>query len=191
MDLTGEIEHAVENGHNIIISGQAGTGKSFIIKKLYYKLKNDGKKVKITATTGIASSVLPEASTVHSFFGLQDGRYHVTQLIQKVCDDDNYNEVKAKIIDTEVLFIDEVSMLSLKNFTNIDALCRAVRNNDIPFGGMQVILSGDFYQLKPVPNSYGDNGEYIFPAIKQFHRFVLQKVHRQTEGKSCFVFSSH
>ena len=68
MEMTDQIEHAVENGHNIVISGQAWTGKSFIVKKLYYKLQNDGKKVKITATTGIASTVLPDASTVHSFF---------------------------------------------------------------------------------------------------------------------------
>lgn len=81
-------------------------------------------------------------------------------------------------------------MLSLKLFTDIDALCRAVRNNDTPFGGMQVILCGDFFQLKPVPNSYGDNGEYIFPAIKHFHKFLLRKVHRQTEGRECF-FSSN
>lgn len=68
MDLTHDIEFAVENGHNIAIFGQAGTGKSFIVKKVYNKLKNSGRNVKITATTGIASTVLPEASTVHSFF---------------------------------------------------------------------------------------------------------------------------
>lgn len=191
MDLTHDIEFYVENGHNIAILGQAGTGKSFIVKKLYHKLKSSGRNVKITATTGIASTVLPEASTVHSFFGLQDGRYSVDQLIQKVCDDDNFNAVKARILETETVFIDEVSMLSLKLFTDIDALCRAVRNNDTPFGGMQVILSGDFFQLKPVPNSYGDNGEYIFPAIKHFHKFVLQKVHRQTEGRECFFFKQY
>lgn len=163
MDLTHDIEFAVENGHNIAIFGQAGTGKSFIVKKVYNKLKNSGRNVKITATTGIASTVLPEASTVHSFFfGLQDGRYSVDQPIQKVCDDDNFNAVKAIILETETVFIDELSMLSLKLFTDIDALCRAVRNNDTPCGGMQVILPGDFFQLKPVPNSYGDNCEYIF-----------------------------
>lgn len=86
----------------------------------------------------------------------------VDQLIQKVCEDDNCNAVKAKILETEAVFIDELSMLSLKLFTDIDALCRAVRNNDTPCGGMQVILPGDFFQLKPVPNSYGDNCEYIF-----------------------------
>lgn len=67
MDLTYDIELAVKNGHNIAFLGQAGTGKSFIVKKLYHKLKNSGRNVKITATTGIASTVLPEASTVHSF----------------------------------------------------------------------------------------------------------------------------
>lgn len=68
MDLTHDIEFAVENGHNIAILGQAGTGKSFIVKKLYHKLKSGGRNVKITATTGIVSTVLPEASTVHSCF---------------------------------------------------------------------------------------------------------------------------
>lgn len=83
-----------------------------------------------------------------------------------------------------------MSILSLKLFPDIDALCGAVRNNDKPFGGMQVILSGDFFQLKSMPNSYGDNGEYIFPAIKHFHKIALQKVHRQSEGRECFFFQA-
>jgi predicted GTPase len=62
-----EIVKSVEDGHNVIITGQAGTGKSFIINELYQLLVRQGR---ITATTGIASTMFPNATTLHSFFGL-------------------------------------------------------------------------------------------------------------------------
>ena len=158
-----EIVKSVENGHNVIITGQAGTGKSIIINELYQLLVRQGKNVIITATTGIASTMFPDATTLHSFFRLMDGRFRTAQLINKISFDDNAHETKERIVKTDVLFIDECSMMSCKIMEQVEEICRAVRKSDIVFGGMQIILSGDFLQLRPVPNmAYDDPGQYIF-----------------------------
>ena len=86
-----------------------------------------------------------------------------------------------------MLFIDEISMVSQKVFDCVEYLCRSIRGLDTPFGGMQVIGCGDFFQLPPVPDSlYGDNGNYCFqsPVFDNVfpHRIVLKNVHRQSEN---------
>lgn len=75
--------------------------------------------------------------------------------------------------------------MSCKIMEQGEEICRAVRKSDIVFGSMQIILSGDFLQLKPVPNmAYDDPGQCIFISDRfAFHRFILQDVHRQTESK--------
>ena len=183
MDAIQSVTNAIFLGHNVIITGQAGTGKTCLIKKLYFQLKNSGKHVKVVATTGIASTLLPDASTVHSFFGLSDGRYNNSDMLKKMSDD-NFHDVKERIERLEVLFIDEISFLSRHVLEMIETICRHVCQEPIPFGGIQVIMSGDFYQLKPVPNKYGDMGEYMFHSALKFHRFTLHTVYRQSEGES-------
>ena len=110
----------------------------------------------------------------------------------RIMKDDNCHEVKDRIIHTECLIIDEVSMLSCRTFTRIENLCRIVRGKDQLFGGIQVILSGDLYQLKPVPNAeYGDFSQHHIeqPEFNNIipHKFVLITVQRQIEG----TFISH
>jgi adenylylsulfate kinase-like enzyme len=180
-----EIVKSVEDGHNVIITGQADTGKSFIINELYQLLARQGKNVRITATTGIASTMFPDATTLHSFFGLMDGRFRTAQLINKISFDNNPHETKERIVKTDVLFIDECSMMSCKIMEQVEEIYRAVRKSDIVFGGMQIILSGDFLQLRPVPNmAYDDPGQYIFISDRfTFHRFILQDAQKQTESK--------
>jgi ATP-dependent DNA helicase PIF1 len=89
----------------------------------------------------------------------------------------------------DCLIIDEISMLSQKLFLQLEHVVRAVRNKSQPFDGMQVVLVGDYFQLKPVPNSdYNDPGETIlaYQDIRKLvpQHFVLTKAHRQTEGEN-------
>ena len=99
-------------------------------------------------------------------------------------------------MNTDVIFIDEVSMLSLKTFKQLEKLFREVREVSAPFGGVQIVASGDFWQLKPVPNPrYNDPGQQLIddPELLKTllpHHFVLEKVHHQSEGiyiLVCFV----
>ena len=185
MEETEKIFSAVLERHNVLILGQAGTGKTTLIKTIYNIFKES--EVKVLACTGIASTLLPDASTVHSFFGLLDGRFEEEEFVERVLKDDNLHTIKDRILNTDCIIIDEVSMLSSRTFGHIEILCRKVRKSDKPFGGIQFVLSGDLYQLKPVPNiAYGDKGQ-LFIEHDRFsslvpHKFVLSTVHRQNEG---------
>ena len=187
MEETEKIFSAVLERHNVLILGQAGTGKTTLIKKIYNIFKESEIKVKVLACTGIASTLLPDASTVHSFFGLLDGRFEEEELVERVLKDDNLHTIKNRILKTDCIIIDEVSMLSSRTFGHIESLCRELRKSDKPFGGIQFVLSGDLYQLKPVPNiAYGGKGQ-LFIEHDRFsslvpHKFVLSTVHRQNEG---------
>ena len=192
MSVNDNIISAAISGHNFFILGQAGTGKSTVVKELYEILTSLGKKVKTAASTGLAATRLPNGTTVRHLFGLLDGRYPLEQLKKKISQDDSYRSVKNMILSTDSIIIDEVSMLSRKIFETVEGLCRFIRNNDSPFGGIQFILVGDFYQLRPVPNMiYGDSGEVLLetPNIRNLvpHKFILTEVHRQEEGKLFFV----
>ncbi|XP_070536286.1 uncharacterized protein [Ptychodera flava] len=133
------------------------------------------------------ASLLPGGQTIHRFSGVMDGRFTDHELARKIIHEPEMKEVKMNILNTELLVIDEVSMLSAKIFLQIEAVFRMVRKSSLPFGGMQVVLSGDLYQLKPVPNiAYNDPG-CMFIKAEQFknlvpHCFFLSTVHRQTEN---------
>ena len=108
-------------------------------------------------------------------------------MVERVLKDDNSYIIKDRILNTDCIIIDEVSMLSSRTFGHIESLCRKMRKSGIPFGGIKFVLSGDLYQLKPVPNiAYGDKGQ-LFIEHDRFsslvpNKFVLSTVHRQNEG---------
>ncbi|KAJ8045597.1 Spectrin beta chain, non-erythrocytic 1 [Holothuria leucospilota] len=177
---------AAQDGHSFFLLGQAGTGKTYLLKQIKNALLRAKKKVQMCASTGIAASQLG-GKTVHSFFGLQDGRYKTEEIILRIKNDPNYLQIKKNIEETEALIIDEISMLSNHIFHEIEAISRSVRDTQTPFGGMQIVAAGDFYQLKPVPNILnGDNGELLTEDenVKQLipHHLILREVHRQKEG---------
>ena len=138
----------------------------------------------ITATTGIASTIFPDATTLHSFFRLMDGRFRTAQLINKISFDDNAHETKERIVKTDVLFIDECSMMSCKIMEQVEEICRAVRKSDSVWRHANYI-EWRFPATWAVPNmAYDDPGQYIFISDRfTFHRFILQDVQKQTESK--------
>ncbi|OOZ35769.1 AAA family ATPase [Solemya elarraichensis gill symbiont] len=163
------------NGHNIIITGQAGSGKTFVIKIIVEYLRKSGHKVAITTSTGIASLQYQDlnALTLHKWSGIGDGRYANGELLHLINTDERFIACKQRILETKVLVIDEISMISSRVLTQVEFLCRKLRDNNFTFGGLglQVILCGDFYQLPPVPNELcGDFGHFCFEA-KWFDNF--------------------
>ncbi|WAR07858.1 PIF1-like protein, partial [Mya arenaria] len=104
-------QHIID-GHNVLIIGPAGIGKSHLIKKTTVDtLKQSGKKVYITATTGIASSHYADATTIHRWSGIGDGRHSVEDLKDIISNNKQYLDVKNRIHETDVLIIDECSMM--------------------------------------------------------------------------------
>lgn len=178
------LQHVTE-GHNVLLMGSAGTGKSFLIKKIVDTVRKSGKNVYVTATTGIASSHYTDASTIHRWSGIGDGRLSIDDLKDVINNNKQYSDAKKRVLETDLLIIDECSMMSRKFFESLNVICQ-LRNPALLFGGIQLLLAGDFKQLPPVPNIlYGDEGEFCFTSRifdKVFpHKIVLKTIIRQSE----------
>jgi ATP-dependent DNA helicase PIF1 len=163
------------NGESIFITGMAGTGKTTLIR-MFRKFYQDQRNMCVTSTTGI-SALLINGTTLHSFAGIGLGTGSAGALVMKVLKN---QKARKRWRTVEVLIIDEVSMLSPELFDKLDAIARQVRNNNSPFGGIQIILSGDFCQL-PVVNS----DDFCFEAKRWdeniSHNVYLQEIIRQTD----------
>jgi ATP-dependent DNA helicase PIF1 len=133
-------------GHNVYLTGSAGSGKTYLLNEYISYLKEHGVHVAVTASTGIAASHM-DGVTIHSWSGLgvrsDLSPYDFEAMEEKKYLWDRYQK-------TRVLIIDEISMLHHYRLDLVDRIARFFKRNDIPFGGMQVILSGDFFQLPPV-----------------------------------------
>lgn len=148
-------------GHNVFITGPGGTGKSALIHAVHYTASRQFKNIHITALTGCAAVILhPSARTIHSCAGIGIGKGTLDQIVKKV-----RSNRKASMFwkTAEILVIDEVSMLSLKLFLLLNRIGQTLRNNTRPFGGIQIIFSGDFYQLPPIGSRHDpDSGAFCF-----------------------------
>ena len=135
----------MEKGKNLFITGMGGTGKSFVIN-LFREKYNNTKKIGITSTTGI-SALLINGVTLHSFLGIGLGDKPVDVLYNNIFRNKRIRDRWCKL---EVLIIDEVSMLLPDLLDKIEELARMIKQSSKPFGGIQLILSGDMLQLPPV-----------------------------------------
>ena len=120
--------------------------------------------------------------TVHKWSGIRDGRYPGSAVRRLLQTDDNYQDARSRIVNTDILVVDEVSMISKRLFEILEESLR-IKDPSKPFGGIQIVLVGDFVQLPPVKNAkYGDLGEFCFTS-QQFpsHRIHLNEIFRQNE----------
>jgi len=140
------------NGKNIFLTGPGGSGKTTIIKEIYSDAIENEKKICVTALTGVAANLLDcEATTLHSWAGIGLGKLSAEKLVSKIRKNSNKKE---NWIKTEILVVDEISMLSLELFDKLNTIGRIIRKCEKPFGGIQVIFSGDFFQLPPVNDPF-------------------------------------
>lgn len=135
-------------GANLFITGPGGCGKSYLIQNIVKDAEHAGKQVCVTAMTGCAAVLLEcGATTLHSWAGIGLAKADDNVIITRI----QTNKYKRKNWKrTDLLIIDEISMMSKRMFGLLDAIAKAVRKDARPFGGMQIICSGDFYQLPPV-----------------------------------------
>lgn len=126
-----KIEEAVLAGHNVLILGATGTGKSVLIRRLSDKGAN--KSVAITASTGIAACNI-KGVTIHKFMGIMDVRFQNEEIASKILNDEKFYKTKEQIKKIDCIIIDEISMLSSKTFQQIEHVLRKVRGIHIPFG---------------------------------------------------------
>ena len=151
--LSSEQKYAFDKyleGKNIFITGPGGTGKSALIKKIYHHATVRNKNIRVTALTGCAALLLDcESRTLHSWAGIGLGTKSAEALAKSIL---NNKKKRTNWRSTQILVIDEISMMSKKLFELLFDIAQIVRNDRRAFGGIQVIFSGDFYQLPPIGN---------------------------------------
>lgn len=162
--LTSQQEHVKElvlQGESIYFTGSAGTGKSYLLQKLISLLqeKHGKKRVGITSTSGIGAEIIA-GTTLHSFLGIGiDSDLTEEVLLERILSARS-SYARRNWRRTQVLIIDEISMLDGGLFDKLESLARKIRRNNEPFGGIQLVLTGDFCQLPPV----GKSPHYCFEA---------------------------
>lgn len=164
----------VLNGNNILLMGSGGTGKSTLIKYLTHICNQQNISIGITASTGSAA-VLIDGKTVHSYLGIglakESPKALASTLFYK------YPKKATELKNLQILLIDEISMIDGNLLTKISAFLSIVRRDERHFGGLQIILSGDMYQLPPV------QGILVFKSDiweeLDFTKHILTKIYRQ------------
>lgn len=172
------------SGRSALLTGAAGTGKTHLLNTFIAQARKRGKKVSVTATTGLAATHLG-GNTIHSWSGIGVNDHLPNNFFERL------SKTRRDVISkTDVLIIDEISMLHDFRLDMIDKVLRTVRENDRPFGGIQLVMSGDFFQLPPVnrPNEqgggfvvYSDAWQELQPAVLYLERQYRQNDERLLE----------
>ncbi len=146
--------------YNVFLTGAAGTGKTYLLNQYIDYCKKNDIKVAVTASTGIAATHLG-GRTIHSWsgIGIADtmGQKEINKLLKRP-------GFKKRLVETDVLIIDEVSMLHASQLDLINQILRLARSSWESFGGMQVVLSGDFFQLPPIRKKDEKKAKFVYES---------------------------
>ncbi|OXL29006.1 AAA family ATPase [Psychrobacter sp. DAB_AL32B] len=170
----------LKTGQNVFLTGSAGSGKTYTLNQYIDYLRARRVPVAVTASTGIAATHM-NGTTIHSWSGIG--------IKDELSDRDLSNLSRKQFLadrlkDTAVLIIDEISMLHAKQINLVSQVLKHVRKNDKAFGGIQVVVAGDFFQLPPI-GSKGESNREKFAFMSEawldakFHICYLSEQHRQ------------
>ena len=184
----------LKTGANVFLTGEPGSGKTHTVNQYVAWLRARGIEPAITASTGIAATHIG-GFTIHSWSGIGVRRDLTKYDLDRI--GQNRNVVR-RVGNARILIVDEVSMLSARTFSMVDAVCREIRRSQEPFGGLQTILVGDFFQLPPVnkrnedediqeslsPKTHREQFAFFAPAWGALNPIVcyLSEQHRQEDA---------
>jgi ATP-dependent exoDNAse (exonuclease V) alpha subunit len=169
------------SGASVFLTGAPGAGKTYVLNEFIKRARNRGKEVAVTASTGIAATHIG-GTTIHSWSGLGISDHLTSGDKERL----RANEkLTARYRSTDVLVIDEVSMLHGERLNMIDEVCKLLRVSTEPFGGLQIILVGDLFQLPPVTRGAGAvDFAYNSAAWQELNPRIcyINEQHRQQSG---------
>jgi ATP-dependent DNA helicase PIF1 len=169
----------MESGQSVLLTGAAGTGKTYLMNEFIRRAKKRRKSIAVTATTGLAATHL-NGATIHAWAGIGVHDELPSLFFQKLG-----KQRQTLIVKADILIIDEISMLHDYRLDMIEEVTRTVRGNDKPFGGLQVILVGDFFQLPPVNRRDSREGSFVLRSNtwqgSNFTVCYLEQQYRQSD----------
>lgn len=184
----GEALTILKTGANVYLTGEPGSGKTHTINEFVQWLRSSGIEPSVTAATGIAATHVG-GMTLHSWSGIGVAEYLSRADVDRIASKEH---VAKRIAKAKVLIIEEISMLSATTFEMADKICREVRRENKPFGGLTVILVGDFFQLPPVPRGREVAFAYTSPIWRDLNLITcyLTEQYRQDDSEFLGVLSA-
>ena len=166
----------LDAGASVFLTGAPGAGKTYVLHEFVKQARARGASVAVTASTGIAATHL-NGQTIHSWSGVGVAEAMTDSLLKQI-----KTRRGKRIRATDILVIDEISMMHAWLFDMVDQACRAVRRNPEPFGGLQVVMSGDLFQLPPVAHAKRDRELVVPPPEMVAMRERYERAGRNPEG---------
>lgn len=179
----------LKTGANVFLTGEPGSGKTHTVNKYVAWLHSHGIEPAITASTGIAATHIG-GLTIHSWSGIGIKRTLSDYELDRIAQNER---VVKRLRHTKILIIDEISMLSAQTFSMVEVVCREVRADPRPFGGLQVLLVGDFFQLPPVvPRGEANADEGMFAASMPQTQFAFtSQAWKSLNPITCYLHEQH
>ncbi len=178
----------LKTGANVFLTGEPGSGKTHTINEFIKWLRTSGIEPSVTAATGIAATHI-SGMTLHSWSGIGVSEFLTKNDVDRIASKEH---VARRLGKANILIIEEISMLSAATFEMVDVICREVRRTDAPFGGLTIILVGDFFQLPPVSRNRDVKFAYDSRIWNDLHLITcyLTEQHRQVDATFFNVLSA-
>ncbi|KKP43252.1 MAG: AAA ATPase [Parcubacteria group bacterium GW2011_GWA2_33_14] len=175
-------------GHNVFLTGSPGSGKTHTINEYVDYLRSCGIEPAITASTGISATHIG-GLTIHSWSGIGIKNSLDARDLKKIA---TTKYIVKRVKPAKVLIIDEVSMLSPQTFSMIDKVCKEIKENTEPFGGLQIVVVGDFFQLPPIVKKQINDEAQMTLLEESFGRFAYESLAWQKANLIvCYLTEQH
>ncbi|MFA6524361.1 MAG: AAA family ATPase [Candidatus Paceibacterota bacterium] len=182
-----EALNILKTGANVFLTGEPGAGKTHTINQFVSYLREHEIEPAITASTGIAATHIG-GMTIHSWSGIGIKESLTKYDLDKIASSEYVNR---RVRRTKVLIIDEISMLRAETLSMVDAVCREIKQNSESFGGIQVILVGDFFQLPPIEKNYSEQKQVKLIQERKARFAYESEAWRRLAPVTCYLTEQH